>query len=86
MMRTITAKQLKQRTGEIIKLIRAGESLTLTYRGKSIAIIRPAEHNKREMAFMQFDEAWKDIETTLAKTESRFSDWREATRWIRSRN
>ena len=81
-MRTITAKQLKQRTGEIIKLIRAGESLALSYRGKAIAIIRPAEQDKREMAFTQFDEAWKDIETTLARTEPRFSDWREATRWL----
>ena len=85
-MRTVTAKQLKQKTGEIIKLVRAGESLTLTHRGKPIAVIRPAEESTREMASKQYNEAWEDIEMTLAETEPRFSDWREATRWIRGRN
>ncbi|GAH88665.1 unnamed protein product [marine sediment metagenome] len=33
-MGVITAKKLKQRTGEIIKRVRAGERFTLTYRGK----------------------------------------------------
>ncbi|UCF98916.1 MAG: type II toxin-antitoxin system prevent-host-death family antitoxin [Spirochaetaceae bacterium] len=85
-MRIITAKQLKQNTGEVIKLVRAGESLTLTYRGKPIAIIRPAEDSARESVATRFDEAWKDIEMTLAESEPRFSDWREATRWIRGRS
>jgi prevent-host-death family protein len=85
-MRSVTAKQLKQKTGEIIKLVRAGESLTLTYRGKPIAIIRPAEEKSLERVAVGFDEAWKDIEMTLAETEPRFSGWREATRWVRSRN
>jgi prevent-host-death family protein len=41
-MGTITAKQLKQKTGEIIKRIKSGERLTLTYRGKPLAVLEPA--------------------------------------------
>jgi len=37
----ITAKQLKQKTGEIIKKVKSGERLTVTYRGKPVAIIAP---------------------------------------------
>ncbi len=37
----VTAKELKQRTGEIIKRIRAGEKLTITYRGRPVAAIIP---------------------------------------------
>jgi prevent-host-death family protein len=40
-MGTITAKQLKQKTGEVIKRIKSGERLTLTYRGKPLAVIEP---------------------------------------------
>ena len=85
-MRTITAKQLKQKTGEIIKRIRAGERLTLTYRGKPIAIIQPASESARGLQSRPFDEAWQDIEATLSASEPKFSDWKEATRWIRNRN
>ena len=42
-MGTITAKQLKQKTGEVIKRIKSGERLTLTYRGKPLAVIEPAK-------------------------------------------
>ena len=38
----ITAKQLKQKTGEVIKRIKSGERLTLTYRGKPLVFIEPA--------------------------------------------
>ncbi len=85
-MRTITAKQLKQKTGEILKLVRAGERLTLTYRGKPIAIIQPTPVSSREIQSRPFDEAWRDIESTLAESKPRFSDWREATGWLRDRN
>ncbi len=85
-MRIVTAKQLKQKTGEIIKMVRAGERFTLTYRGKPVAIIQPVSEHSREMQSRSFDEAWRDIETTLAESKPRFSDWREATGWMRDRN
>ena len=84
-MKRVTAKQLKQKTGEIMKRVRAGESLTITYRGKPIAVIRPTEEHLQGTVPTQLDEVWKDIELTLASTKPQFSDWREATKWARKR-
>ncbi|OIP93319.1 MAG: hypothetical protein AUK24_00170 [Syntrophaceae bacterium CG2_30_49_12] len=65
----ITAKELKQRTGEVIKKVRSGERLTVTYRG------RPGYHRSTRMEerktleeLRPFKEAWRDIEETLQKT------------------
>ncbi len=38
-MGTVTAKQLKQRTGEVIRRVKWGERLTVTFRGKPVAVI-----------------------------------------------
>lgn len=84
-MGVITAKKLKQRTGEIIKRVRAGERFTLTYRGKPVARIEPISQSNEQRKFRSVEEAWKDIEETLARTEPRFADWYEATGWIRGR-
>ncbi len=83
----ITAKQLKQKTGEVIRKVRLGEQLTVTYRGKPIAVIAPPkmEDKKPLKKLRSFDEAWRDIEETLQKTEPKFKGWREATEWIRNR-
>ena len=50
-MNVITAKQLKQKTGEAIGRVRAGERLTVTWRGKPVAVISPP--TKEDM------EAWE---------------------------
>jgi len=83
----ITAKQLKQKTGEVIKKVRLGEQLTVTYRGKPVAVIAPPKMDDKKplKELRSFDEAWRDIEDTLQKTESKFKGWREATEWIRNR-
>lgn len=85
-MKVITAKQLKQRTGEIIRMVRAGERFTLTHRGKPVAIIEPSSEKFSQFQARPFEEAWKDIEAALAETVPRFSNWREATRWMRGRS
>jgi prevent-host-death family protein len=84
-MGVITAKQLKQKTGEIIKRIKLGERLTLTYRGKPIAIITSSSEmdSKKTEEIGSFEAAWKDIEATLEKTKPAFRGWREATEWVR---
>lgn len=86
-MSTVTAKQLKQRTGEVIRRVRSGERLTVTYRGKTVAVIAPPEGEKTEalQKLRSFDEAWRDIEQTLKKTEPEFKGWQEATEWMRNR-
>jgi prevent-host-death family protein len=87
-MGTITAKQLKQKTGDVIKRIKAGERLTLTYRGKPLAVIEPAtakdikEFNKVSDSV----KAWERIEFTLNSTNPEFKNWREAIGWVRNRN
>jgi len=87
-MRTITAKQLKQKTGEVIKRVKSGEWLTLTYRGKPVAIIAPSTEKEKKIleGLRSFDEAWKDIEDALERTEPAFKGWQEATRWVRNKS
>lgn len=86
-MNIVTAKQLKQKTGEVIKKVRMGEKLTVTYRGKPVAVIMPPETEEENVLkeLRPFDEAWKDIEKTLKGTEPEFKEWREATEWVRNR-
>jgi len=82
----VTAKQLKQRTGEIIKRVKLGERLTVTYRGKPVAVILapPAEGRGLSSDLPPFEEAWKEIEVSLQRTEPGFASWREAMKWARS--
>ncbi|MBW2595197.1 MAG: type II toxin-antitoxin system prevent-host-death family antitoxin [Deltaproteobacteria bacterium] len=83
-MNTVTAKQLKQSTGEIIKRVRSGEQLTVTYRGKPVAVIvLPPESQLDKPG--SFDEVWKGIEDTLRQTEPEFKGWQEAVKWVRKR-
>jgi prevent-host-death family protein len=86
-MGTVTAKHLKQKTGEIIKRVRSGEHLTITYRGKPVAIMTPSTGDEADGSgkLRSFDEAWADIEKTLGKTKSVFKGWKEATEWARNR-
>ena len=86
-MGTITAKELKLRTGEVIRKVRSGEHMTVTHRGKPVAVIEPpkAEDNRPVKSLRPFDKAWRDIEETLQRTEPEFKGWKEATAWIRDR-
>lgn len=86
-MGTVTAKQLKQNTGEIIKRVKSGERLTLTYRGKPVGIIGPSKAEKTITMeeIRSFDDAWEDIEKTLGKTKPPFRGWKEAVDWVRNR-
>jgi prevent-host-death family protein len=87
-MGTITAKQLKQKTGEVIKRIKSGERLTLTYRGKPLAVIEPTTNKDIKESDKVCDsvKAWDRIEATLNSTNPEFKNWREATGWVRNRN
>jgi prevent-host-death family protein len=84
-MGTVTAKQLKQKTGEIIRRVKSGERLTVTYRGKPVAVILPpgAGGDDRSGDLRPFEQAWQEIEASLEKAEPQFKDWREAMKWAR---
>lgn len=87
-MGTITAKQLKLKTGEVIRRIKSGERLTLTYRGKPLAFIEPTPNNavKELNKVAESVKAWERIESTLNSTKPQFKNWREATGWVRNRS
>ena len=40
-MKTITAKDLKNRTGDVIRRIKQGETILVSYRGKPLARVSP---------------------------------------------
>jgi prevent-host-death family protein len=84
-MGSVTAKQLKQKTGEIIRRVRSGERLTVTYRGRPVAVIMPPAAGGADRAedLRPFEQAWHDIEAALEKTEPKFKNWREAMKWAR---
>jgi prevent-host-death family protein len=86
-MGTVTAKQLKQKTGDVIKRIKSGERLTLTYRGKPLAVIEPTtEKDIKEINKVSDPvKAWERIELTLNSTSPEFKNWQEATAWVRNR-
>lgn len=87
-MGTVTAKQLKQKTGDVIKRIKSGERLILTYRGKPLAVIEPTtERDIKEIRNVSDAvKAWERIESTLDSTSPEFKNWREATDWVRNRS
>jgi len=82
---TVTAKQLKQKTGEIIRRVKAGERLTVTYRGRPVTVIlpQPADGADRSEDLLPFEQAWREIEASLERTEPEFKNWREAMKWAR---
>jgi len=86
-MKTITAKELKNRTGDALKTIARGEKIMVTFRGKPFAVFSPAseESTLKGKQLRPFTEAWRDIEGTLRKTKSVFPGWQEATAWARKR-
>jgi prevent-host-death family protein len=86
-MGTVTAKQLKQKTGEMIKRVKLGERLTITLRGKPVAVLAPPANDDAEAVgkLRSFEEAWADIEKALGKTKPGFKGWKEATEWARNR-
>jgi prevent-host-death family protein len=85
-MGTVTAKELKQKTGEMIRRVKSGERLTITLRGKTVAVLAPPEVDQaEEFPRRPPDEAWDDIEKTLERTKPEFPGWKEATDWARNR-
>ncbi len=88
-MGVITAKELKNRTGEILRRVRSGEKILVTRRGKLCAVIgwpeKEKEEEKEALSLRSFDTAWKDLLHTFKRTEPKFKDWKEAMRWVRGR-
>jgi prevent-host-death family protein len=82
---TVTAKQLKQKTGEIIRRVKSGERLTVTHRGRPVAVILPPPEKEGNFAeeLPPFEKAWEEIEASLKMTKPEFRNWHEAMTWAR---
>jgi prevent-host-death family protein len=40
-MRTVGVRELRQRAGELLRLVEAGESIEITYHGRPVAVLSP---------------------------------------------
>ena len=58
-MRTATAKELRSKTSSILENIRKGRDVTITLRGKSVAVIKPLLKEERGFNPVGFA-MWKD--------------------------
>jgi prevent-host-death family protein len=85
-MRMMTAKHLKNNTGEAMRRVSKGEKVVVTLRGKPFALISPVTSESLEKVSLRpLEEAWKDIENTLKKSKPKFNNAKEAMTWTRRR-
>jgi prevent-host-death family protein len=85
-MKSISAKELKSRTGEVLRRVEEGEKVLITKRGKPCAVLFPVtEEQLLPVGLRPYAEAWEDIERTLKATRPRYKTWEEAMRWTRRR-
>jgi prevent-host-death family protein len=83
-MKSITAKELKNRTGDVLRRVEKGEKVVITKRGKPCAIISPLKDEEfLRMQVGPYKNAWKDIEKTLRSTKPRHKRWEEGIRQSR---
>jgi antitoxin (DNA-binding transcriptional repressor) of toxin-antitoxin stability system len=85
-MKPMSARELKNSTGEVVRTLRRGESILLTFRGKALGTIEPLRPDRSEAAtILPYEQAWAEIESQLRRTPPRFASWREAEDQSRGR-
>jgi prevent-host-death family protein len=85
-MKSVSAKELKNHTGKILRQVGSGEKVLITKRGKPCAVLSPLEDGQlRTLDLRPFEEAWRDIEQSLRNTRPHYKTWQEALRWTRRR-
>lgn len=78
-MKPMTARELKNSTGEVVRALRRGESILLTFRGKALGKIEPLRPEDEEVPSIRpYEEAWEEIEAQLKRSKPRFASWKEA--------
>lgn len=83
-MQSISAKELKNRTGEVLRRVREGEKVLITKRGKPWAILSPVSEEEIPFPDLRpYKEAWADIEKTLSSSPPHYETWEEAMQWTR---
>jgi antitoxin (DNA-binding transcriptional repressor) of toxin-antitoxin stability system len=85
-MKPMSARELKNSTGDVIRTLRRGESILLTFRGKPLGTIAPLRTDSRGVPTIRpFEEAWAAIETELRRSRPRFASWQDAEDQSRGR-
>ncbi len=74
----MSARELKNSTGDVVRTLRRGESILLTFRGKPIGTIEPIGPEDGETSAIPYEEAWAEIEAQLRRTKPHFRSWRSA--------
>lgn len=75
---TMTAKELKNRTGEALRAVARGQRVLVTRRGRPLAVMAPASVAPLEPDERPYEEAWREIEATLRATAPPEQSWRRA--------
>jgi prevent-host-death family protein len=85
-MKSISAKELKNRTGDVLRRVGKGEKVLVTKRGKPCAVLSPVDKDQSFQSQLRpYQEAWDDILKTLRTTKARHKTWEEALQWSRRR-
>lgn len=85
-MKPMTARDLKNSTGEVVRTLRRGESVLLTFRGKPLGTIVPLRAGDLEAPSIRpYEEAWGHIEKQLRRSKPHFASWKEAEDQSRGR-
>lgn len=84
-MKPMTARELKNSTGEVVRTLRRGESILLTFRGKALGTIEPLREGGDAPTIMPYEEAWAEIESQLGRSRPHFATWQEAEEHSRGR-
>ena len=86
-MTSVTSRELKMRTGEVLRQVRAGARVVITNRGRPVAILAPVQTPVEDEAdgVRSYETAWGEIERTLAKSEPEYPTLDEAMRRSRRR-
>ena len=81
-----TAKDLRTRTREILRVVQTGERVIVTYRGRPVAVLSPA-NEAPDVAddLRSITDAWPDILRTVRATRPAFRRAEDALRATRRR-
>jgi prevent-host-death family protein len=81
----VSARELKNRTGDVLRRVRAGSSVLVTHRGRPVAVVAPAPADATLEEARDLAAIWRDIEDSLAASEPPAPTWQEAVRRSRRR-
>ena len=83
-MKSISAKELKNHTGQVLRWVGGGEKVLITKWGKPWAVLSPgAEAELPASSLRPYEEAWAAIEQTLSTSSPQYATWEEAMEWTR---